>query len=289
MSLLRPGDGVLVPDPGWPTYLKMMAALDLEPVRYPLPHLTPRRSPAQWLEELRRRTSEGVRLMIVNSPNNPSGAVLDAPYLECITRLCSRVPRLVILSDDAYCHMVYDRERYLAPARVPDLAERTLVVRTFSKSHSMAGWRIGYLAGPLELVQKVERLHITMNCCASSIAQEAAAWALVNACDILEETRIRYQVLRDYTVAELNRIGGVRCDVPQGGFYVFPDISFLGVPSQTVCDYLAAREQLFVNPGSIYGTAGEGHVRICFASDHHRLAEMARRFRRFVEGWGCDA
>ncbi len=281
MSLTSRGDVVLLPDPGWPTYGHMLHELGVECTRYPLPGGSGD-SLAVWVAAVKRSMNDRVRIIVLNTPNNPTGAMIDAAHLAALSELLAEWPEVVVLSDDAYCHIVYDRARYASPISQRELAERTIVVRTFSKSHRMAGWRIGYIACPRRLIAPIRKAHFTMNCCASSIAQEAAAWALRYGNHLVDAATKEYEVLRNVVTAELNRIDGVCCDLPPAGLYVFPDVSALRESSQAIADALARQQQVFVYAGSLYGSAGEGHLRVCFASSVEQLVELTQRLRAFV-------
>jgi len=208
-----------------------------------------------------------------------------AVQLSYLTQLCEENPNLVVLSDEPYHRIIFDGAAHISPASLPQLQSRTVVIHTFSKTYSMAGWRIGYIAAPLHLAKQIRAFHLSMNCCASSISQEAALWAITNGTDIVEDFRLRCQSNRDYLVKELNNISNFNCYSPQGTFYLFPDVSGFGVKSKELSELLAKSERVFVYPGSNYGISGEYHIRICFASTRTLLEELVRRLTRFVHNW----
>jgi aspartate/methionine/tyrosine aminotransferase len=281
LALTGPGDEVLAPDPGWPTYGAMLAALGRR--RRPYPMLP---NAEAWLDALRARAGPSTRALILNTPHNPTGAVLGASHWQALATLCAERPRLVLLSDEAYSPLTYDGAHHLSPATVPALRPRVVVTRSFSKAYAMAGWRVGYLAAPEAPIGPIRALHQAQGGGAATMAQAAALWALACGEGLAADFRRRCRANRDYLVEALAPLPGFIPPSPQGTFYLFPDVSDLALSSAALAERLAAEARVFVYPGSLFGPAGEGHLRICFATSREVLAEFVRRLAGFVHHHG---
>lgn len=281
-ALTTPSDTVLLPEPGWPPYATMVNTLNRHTRTYPIPWAGRFLSPEAWIDALQACITPNTRLMIVNSPHNPTGMILTAPYLRVLADVCALYPRLLVLSDEAYYQLTFDDVAYTSPVTLPELRERIVITRTFSKAYAMAGWRVGYLVAPDSLVGPIRDLHLAMNSYASSISQHAALWALAHGDTVVEDFRARYQANRDYLIPALNQIPGFHCLPPQGTFYLFPSIANFGLSSQKFTAALAAAEHVYVYPGLHYGPSAAHHIRICFAVARHTLETFTERLCRFI-------
>ena len=227
MSVIDPGDEVIIPAPAWVGYEQTVQFAQGVPVFVQCPQ-------AQGFllrpEALEAAITARSKLLILNYPSNPSGAACDAAALEAIADVLRRHPQIRVLADDIYEHLLFDDFRYAALAAVaPDLADRIVTLTGVSKSYAMTGWRIGFCAGPAELIKAMTVVQATATSGVSSIGQAAAVAALDGPQDFLKARAATYQSRRDLVVAALNLIPGMACHNPNGAFYVFPDISaFIG-------------------------------------------------------------
>lgn len=276
-ALTAPGDAVLLPDPGWPLYTQMVETLQRRPAFYPMPWPASELSPEAWAERLDAQITPETRLLILNSPHNPTGALLDAPWLAALAAVCAAHPQLIVLSDEVYNQIVFDGRVFCSPAALPQLAPRTVVVRSFSKAHRMPGWRVGYLAAPASLAGPIVRLHLAMNAFASSMSQAAALWALEHGEVLVRDFCRRCQEGRDFLAGALARLPDFRCAAPQGTFYLFPNITASGLSSERFAAQLAESRRISVYPGALYGPRGAGHIRLCFAVERPALEALVER------------
>jgi aspartate aminotransferase len=279
LALVQPGDEVIYPDPGFPTYQAMIQVAGGVPKSVPL------REEQDFtfdLEAFDRLVSEHTRLVILNSPSNPTGGVMPTDALEHIARVA--VERdFWVLSDEIYSRLTYDTP---APSIItqPGMSERTIICDGFSKTYAMTGWRLGYGIMPAPLAQRVELLLTHSVGCTASFTQVAGLEALQGPQEAVERVVAEYRRRRDTLVSGLNAIPGVRCRMPQGAFYVFPNISAFGKTSDWLAEYLLEQAGVALLPGTSFGSNGEGYLRLCFANSleniQKALARMAEAFRR---------
>jgi aspartate aminotransferase len=268
-ALLDPGDEVIVPAPCWVSYPDMARLAGGTPV------FVETRVDEGFLmtpEALRRAIGPRTRALVLNTPCNPTGAVYDRARLEALADVILAHDILVI-SDDIYRHLVYDGQYESIAALSPEMAARTILVDGVSKSYAMTGWRIGYAAGPLPLIQALDKLQGQLTSGASRIAQVAAVAALTGPQDPLEQMRLAFDQRRREMYARLTAIPGLRCIEPRGAFYCFPDISaYLGRKAPggeimandvSLCDYLVQEGRVALVPGTGFGAPG--YVRLSYA------------------------
>lgn len=273
LATLNPGDEVLIPDPYWVSYPAMVEIAQGEPVFLPCPQsqgfkLLP--------EHLDQAITPKTKWLLLNSPSNPTGAVYTYEELWQLAQVLRRHPHVMILSDDIYEPIIFEGLRFNTLVTVErELQERTLIVNGVSKSYAMTGWRIGYGAGPKELMKAIENLQSQSTSNACSIAQAAAVAALTGPQEFLKEWRASFQKRRDYVVEHLNRMPGVSCERPLGAFYVFPSCEgLLGMRTPAgdiittdgdLCTYLLEEAGIAVVPGVAFGRSP--HFRISYATD----------------------
>ena len=269
LALVRPGDEVIYPDPGFPTYLAMIQVAGGVPVPVPL------REEADFSFDLAafdRLVSARTRMVILNSPGNPTGGVMPLAALEHIAAAAQRHD-FWVLSDEIYSRLAYGTP---APsiAALPGMAERTIICDGFSKTYAMTGWRLGYGIMPEPLADRVELLHTHSIGCTASFTQVAGLEAVRGPQEQVEAVVAEYQRRRDVLVAGLNALPGVSCRLPQGAFYVFPNVTRLGKPVRWLADYLLEEAGVATLPGTAFGANGEGYLRLCFANslDNIKLA-----------------
>jgi aspartate/methionine/tyrosine aminotransferase len=272
LALIGPGDEVILPDPGFPSYTAAVRVAGGVPVPVRLREM---RGPD--VVELAARIGPRTRLIILNSPSNPTGGVIPPADLEQIAVL-ARQADLWVLSDEIYSQLVYEGEA-ASIATLPGMRERTIVVDGFSKTYAMTGWRLGFGIMPPALAERVELLLTHSVGCTSDFTQAAGIAALRGEQSAVAAMRASFRVRRDRTVAALNSIPGVRCPVPEGAFYVFPDVSGFGRTSKKLAEYLLDAAGVALLPGSDFGPGGEGYLRISYATAWERIETAVERMR----------
>jgi aspartate/methionine/tyrosine aminotransferase len=272
-ALIDPGDEVLIPDPGFPIYESLVRFAFGRPVTY---SVDAARRHAVDTTEIAKKISRKTRVLVLNSPHNPTGAVLDSATLQVLADLVER-HRLTVVSDEIYSQLVFEGE-HRSIGSLSGMAERTVVIDGFSKAYAMAGWRLGYGVLPSTMVRYIERYIINTTSCAPPFVQKAGVVALTGPQACVTEMRDEYRARRDFVVASLNRLEGVSCAVPRGAFYAFPSISgVLQGGNATADDFAEAlldTSGLACLPGSAFGTGGAQHLRLSFAASWPTL-EMA--------------
>ncbi len=272
MSIINPGDEVLLPDPGYPQYTQMTLLADGVPVYYPLREENAFRPE---MDELRSRVTERSRLIVVNSPHNPTGGALDESTRRGLAAMALEHD-LVVLCDDVYSTLLYDDRPYRPLATLPGMFERTITVNSFSKAYAMTGWRLGYATAPRPLMTQMIKMQSFFNSCASAISQRAGLAALTRS-EESQAMTAEYRRRRDWLVGALNGLPGVRCPLPAGAFYVFPNISSFGLSSEDFAARLLAAAHVSSVPGTAFGAMGEGFVRMSFATSLETLHAAVER------------
>ncbi len=278
LALVRPGDEVIYPDPGFPTYKAMIEVAGGTPV--PLP-LSEEDDFSFDLQALDRLVSEHTRMIVINTPSNPTGGVAPRATLEHIAQIAMQRD-IWVLSDEVYARLVFD-EPAMSIAALPGMAERTIICDGFSKTFSMTGWRLGFGIMPQALAQRVDLLLNHSVGCTANFTQHAGIEALLGPQDQVEEVVAIYKRRRDVLVAGLNAIPGVHCRTPQGAFYAFPNIRALGRKSDWLADYLLEEAGVAVLPGTAFGQYGEGYLRLCFANSLENIQIALERITRALE------
>ncbi len=278
-ALLDPGDEMILFSPAWVSYEPCAALAGAQTVYVPMNMGT---TPAQLKADLASAISPRTKLAIVNTPNNPTGQVWSRAHLQVVAE-AAQAHDFLVLSDEIYEKLIYDGEEHVSIASFPGMWERTLILNGLSKSHAMTGWRLGYIAGPEPLISEMLKIHQHSSTCASSFVQEAAVAALNGPQEYTDYMIGRYKARRDRLVEALNAIPGIRCDLPQGAFYAFPNIAGTGLSSLEFADRLLDAEAVAVTPGDAFGPGGEGYVRLSYANSDEMLEEGARRIKRFVD------
>jgi aspartate/methionine/tyrosine aminotransferase len=217
-----------------------------------------------------RVVSDRTRLIILNSPSNPTGGVLPMPALERIADAAQRHD-IWILSDEIYTRLVFDGVTVPTIASLPGMAERTVICDGFSKTYAMTGWRLGFGIMPEALAERVTLLLTHSIGCTATFTQYAGLEALTGPQDQVEAVVAKYQRRRDVLVDGLNAIPGLQCRRPQGAFYAFPNVSAFGRTSDWLADYLLEEAGVAVLPGTAFGEAGEGYLRLCFANSMQNI------------------
>jgi len=274
LALVNPGDEVIYPDPGYPIYesVARFVGATLRPIRL--------REESDFrfdLDEFRALLSPRTRLVILNSPHNPCGSILERADLEAIAEAVLRT-RAFVLSDEIYSRIQYEGEPY-SIAAVPGMQERTILMDGLSKAYAMTGWRLGYGVMPAALVEKMARLMINSNSCAAAFTQMATIAALLGPQNSVDEMVAEFRARRDLVVAELNRIEGVRCRMPKGAFYAFANVSGVTRDAKALANTLLEEGGVACLPGTAFGAAGKGYLRFSYANRQEKLREGMRRLR----------
>jgi aspartate aminotransferase len=263
LALLEPGDEVIYPDPGFPIYESMIRFLKAVPV--PLNPSEP-------------QLSERTKLVILNSPENPTGEVLSRAALERIAEQV-RERDVMVLSDEIYSRIYYGEEPG-SIASLPGMQEKTIILDGFSKTYAMTGWRIGYGVMPEWLAEAVNKLMVNSNSCTATFTQRAALAALTGPQDEVTRMVAEFHKRRDAFCAALNEIKGFRCPIPGGAFYAWPDITATGRSSKEMADVLLNEAGVACLNGASFGARGEGRIRFSYANSLDNLLEAAERIRR---------
>ncbi len=275
MALIEPGDQVIYPNPGFPIYESMINFIGGEAI--PL-QLTESRGFNFSVADLEALISDRTRLIILNSPGNPTGRALPRETLAGIAELAVKHD-LVVLSDEIYSDIIYEG-RHHSVLEFPHMQERTILLDGFSKTYAMTGWRLGYGLFPGPLVPHVTRLIINSVSCTSSFSQKAAVAALTGPAEPMEAMVEEFRKRRALVIPALNEIPGLSCVMPQGAFYAFPNISGTGMDSRTYADYLLTEADVAVLPGTAFGRFGEGYIRISFANSQENLQAALDRIAK---------
>ena len=285
LGLVDPGDEVLVPDPGYPIYESLTRFVGGTPVPVPIRMEHDFRID---LDELASLVTPRTRMLVINSPANPTGGVLTRSDLEAIAELATRHD-LVVLADEIYGRILYDGEEHVSIASLPDMIERTIVLDGFSKTFAMTGWRLGYAIVPPSLVQMYGQLVINTISCAPTFAQVGAVEAIRGPQGPMDDMVEEFRARRDLVVDGLNAIPGVRCLMPKGAFYVFPDVSGTGMAGKELADRLLQEVGVCVLAGTAFGGVGVNHIRISYANSRQNLSKALDRIRDFVGARSAEA
>ncbi len=277
LALLEEGDEVIYPNPGFPIYESMIGVCGARPV--PVPLLEDRGFSFD-LNVLEDRLSERTKMIVLNSPQNPTGGLIPREDIAAIAELV-RDRDLIVLSDEIYSRIYYE-ERPFSIASLPGMQEKTIILDGFSKIYAMTGWRIGYGVMPVWLAQAVNKLMVNSNSCTASFTQRAAMAALTGPQEESERMVAEFRRRRDAFVKGLNELPGFRCNLPRGAFYAFPNITGTGMGSKELADALLNEAGVAGLSGTAFGAYGEGFLRLSYANSYENLMEAVERIDRFL-------
>jgi aspartate/methionine/tyrosine aminotransferase len=277
LAVCEPGDEIVYPDPGFPIYESAIRWAGGTPV--PLP-LREDRGFSFALDELESRLSERTKLVILNSPHNPTGGVTAAPDLAAAAQLIAKTPAWV-LSDEVYARLVYG-DAFASIASVPGMLERTVLLDGFSKTYAMTGWRCGYAAVPEPLVEPLTRFFINSTSCVPPFVQRAGIAALTGPQDDVAAMVAEFATRRDLVVAGLNALPGVSCLRPSGAFYVFPNVTDVPLTAEDLADRLLEEAGVALLAGSAFGAEGADHLRLSYANSRANLTLAIERMHGFL-------
>lgn len=278
LALVNPSDEVLLPDPGWPAYEPCARLAEASVVHYPVreeDNFTP--DP----QAIRERITPKTKILLINSPNNPTGSVTGTSTLKEIANLAEQ-HRLIVISDEVYEKFVYDEARHQSFAALSGMRDRTVTINAFSKAYAMTGWRLGYAVAPANIVAEMAKLNLYANTCANSIAQVAGIEAIRGPQECVREMAEEYDRRRRFVLERLNKVPKITCTRPKGAFYVFPNIRRLGMSSFDFCMHLLEKGKVSTVPGSAFGEQGEGYLRISYATSMANLKEGLDRLQSVV-------
>jgi len=278
--LVNPGEEVIITDPCFVSYTSIIELCGAKAVKVPLYESNEFRINPK---DLRKAVTKKTRMIVINSPNNPTGAVMNEEEIKEIYEIAESFD-LYLLSDEVYGRMVYkdDDTQFFTPTVYDQCKERTLLVHSFSKSYAMTGWRIGAIAGPEEVVQRMSLLLETITSCVSPFIQLAAIQAMTSSQDRIDDMISAYRKRRDLIVSGLNDIDGIQCLKPGGAFYVFPNIKGTGLTAEEFSNQVLEKTGVATCPGNYFGEAGEGYVRFCYANSDEKILEALDRIKKFL-------
>ncbi|MGM0807128.1 MAG: aminotransferase [Bacillota bacterium] len=276
-AVLNPGEEVIVVEPSFVSYAPTVTLAGGVPV--PVNTYSEDDFKLQP-EQIEAAITDKTKVLMLCSPNNPTGTVLSKGDLERIAEVVEKHDLLVI-SDEIYAELTYD-EPYTSFPAVKNMRDRTILISGFSKAFAMTGWRLGFACGPKAILQAMLKIHQYTMMCAPTMAQHAALEALVNGQKDVVKMKESYRQRRSLVIHALEEMG-LSCHVPGGAFYVFPSIEKTGLSSEEFAEQLLMKEQVAVVPGSVFGESGEGHVRCSYATSVQKLEEAMRRIDRFLQ------
>jgi len=279
------GDEVIYPNPGYPIYESVIEFIGAKAV--PLP-LREDKGFAFDIEDLKKLITPKTRMLILNSPQNPTGGVLGSDLLKQIADVCIR-HNLVVLSDEIYARIIYDGYQHVSIASLPGMAERTILLDGYSKIFSMTGWRLGYGIMNEELAKLFAKLQINVTSCAASFTQIAGIEAINGPQDYMDNMVGEFKKRRDFIVDGLNSLPGFRCHKPSGAFYVFPNIEETGRKSKELADSLLYDAGVAALSGTAFGKYGEGFLRFSYANSIPNIEEGLKRIEKALKGKAVSA
>lgn len=276
-AITNPGDEIVVVEPSYVAYIPSVMFAGGVPVSVKTDQINNFKLSA---EELEKVITSKTKAVIINYPNNPTGAIMDKQDLEKIAQIVSKY-NLMVISDEVYECLTYEGE-HICFASIEKMKERTIVLNGFSKSYAMTGFRIAYALAPSPIIDAMMRIHQYCMLCASITAQIGALEALKNGNDEMQKMVRDYDRRRHFIIKGLNKIG-LKCFEPKGAFYAFPSIKNTGLSSEEFAEKLLYEQKVITIPGSIFGSAGEGFLRCSYATSQKDIAEALRRINNFLE------
>ncbi len=281
-ATINSGDEVLLPSPGWPQYTSIVHLAGGEPVYYPLKEENDFMATREAIEPF---MTDKTKILLINSPSNPTGGVIDRSSLDAICELVQEKD-ILLFSDEVYEWILYEGD-HISPAALPGMAERTITINAASKTFAMTGWRIGFAAGPPDIITEMTKLNLYTNTHPTSMAQWACVTAYGEQQDsVIQEMVESYRQRRDFMVKNLNELSGIRCPSPKGAFYLFPNIEGTGLNSMEFAKTLLEQGGVATVPGNGFGPDGEGYLRLCFAQSMEQLEKAIERTAKVVGEMG---
>ena len=274
--ILEEDDEILLPNPCWPNYINAAHIMKAVPVSYSLEEENDFQIDFDELEKL---VTEKTKALVIINPSNPIGSMLTKETLEKLAKFAKEKDILVI-SDEIYEQIVYGNKEHISMASIDGMKESTITINGFSKTYSMTGFRLAYIAAPEEYIRVLNTIHQHNTSCATSFVQHAGITALKEAEEDVKKMVEEYKRRRDYIVEKVNSIDGLSLNSPDGAFYAFINVKGVGVSAEEFCEYLLDEECVAVVPGNIFGSAGEGFVRLSYASSYEDIVEGLNRMEK---------
>ena len=279
LMLINPGDEVIYPNPSFPIYESCINFAGGKPV--PL-KLSAENDFRLDIEAFKKLITPKTKLVLINSPSNPTGGVWTKGDILAIADILRDRPDILILSDEIYDRLIFEGEVF-SIASLPEFKDRTIILDGFSKTYAMTGWRLGYGIMHPSLVSHMEMLMVNSNSCTATFSQIAGIEALEGPQDAVDEMRAAFIERRDYLVEALNAIDGISCRMPRGAFYVFPDISSFGLKSGEFADRLLNEAGVAAAGGTAFGDFGEGYMRLSYANSLENIKIAVERIDKFTK------
>ncbi len=275
----QPNSEIITPDPGFIAYKSMIDYTGAKAVS--LPHRMENNFSFE-AEELLSLVNKNTKLIILNSPANPTGAVVPEKELNKLAEGLLKFPNVFILSDEIYSRIIFDKHKHHTLLKYPEIRERVIVLDGWSKTYSMTGWRLGFGIFPQSIFKYAEKLAINSHSCVNSASQYAGIEALNGSQKYVEEMILKFQHRRDFLVSKLSKIKNIECRTPGGAFYVFPRIKKDSMSSSEISKYLLEKKFIATVPGSSFGNNGEGFLRISYASSMENLEKFTLCLEEFI-------
>ena len=278
IAAVNPGEEVIIPDPCFPNYFGQVMMFGAKPVAVPVYEENDFMVRA---EDIEKAITPKTKAILLNSPSNPLGSVLSKEAIIEIAKVAEKHD-LIVFSDEVYDQIIFDDLEYFSIAQIPEMRDRVLIINSFSKSHAMTGWRLGYIVGNKEIISNMPKLQEGIASCVPTFIQMAGIEALTGSQDAVKQMKEDYARRRDILIDGLNNIPGITCKKSPGSFYAFANIKSFGKTSQEFAEELVKEAKVVVVPGSAFGSMGEGYIRLVFANSDENLREAVRRIDEYV-------
>ena len=276
--IVDPGEEVIVPDPGFPTYYSIIKMCNVVPVRVPLLESNKFRMNPKDIEN---SITEKTRMIVINSPQNPTGSVMTEEEIKMTYDIAKKYD-LFVYSDEIYARMIYKDSVFSSPSIFDKCLERTIISNGFSKAFAMTGWRLGAVIGPPNVIEKMRLLLETTSSCVPPFIQKAGIEAIEGEQTSQKNMYAEYEKRRDLIVNGINSITGLDCITPGGAFYVFVNIKKTGMTSEAFCEYMLEDAGVAMLPGTSFGQFGEGFIRICYAVGQDEINNALERIKKSI-------
>lgn len=274
LTMMNPGDEIICPSPYFSAYKEQALIAGVKLVEVPVLMAD------NWqlnIEEIKNRITSKSKMLLINSPNNPAGYVLSKENLEKIADL-AKAHDLIVISDECYDEFIYG-EKHVSISTLDDMRDRTLVVKSTSKSFSMTGWRIGYVMGPANAIKYINKVHQNFSTCATAFAQWGAVEAFKNGDEFIDSMVKEFKRRGDYLYEAFTKIDGLKMVKPKGAFYAFPDITAFGMSEKDFCNFLMEEAGVVGVPGTSFGDYGKGHVRLAYCRSYEDIVEACDKIK----------
>lgn len=274
LTMMDVGDEIICPSPYFSAYREQALIAGVKLVEVPV------LMSEDWqlnVEQIRNRITDKTKMLLINTPNNPAGYVLGKENLQKIADL-AKEKDLIVLSDECYDEFIYG-EKHVSISTLQGMRERTLVVKSTSKSFSMTGWRIGYVMGPANAIKYINKVHQNFSTCATSFAQWGAVEAFKHGDEFIDAMVKEFKRRGDYLYEAFSKIDGLKMIKPRGAFYAFPDITSFGMSEKDFCNYLMEEAGVVGVPGTSFGDYGKGHIRLAYCRSYDDIVEACDKIK----------